>query len=123
MEREPKPWSKTLIPWEEVAGSIPTDHSPAGLEAYQFGFESPRIRSRPEFAAYALESFTPGRPMPEALLDLTGRIHKDFRFDSKVDQCPNHAGRSLQKTSRGVPGFRAPADCLSSVAAPLLLVT
>lgn len=83
MEREPKPWSKTLIPWEEVAGSIPTDLSPAGLEAYQFGFESPRIRSRPEFAAYALESFTPGRSMPEALLDLTGRIHKDFQFDSK----------------------------------------
>ncbi|HTF67752.1 MAG TPA: transglutaminase family protein, partial [Edaphobacter sp.] len=65
-------------------GSFANDHTPAGLEAYQFVFESPRIRIRPEFAAYALQSFTPGRPLAEALLDLTARIHKDFRFDSKV---------------------------------------
>ena len=70
--------------WEEVAASLPLDLTPAGLDAYQFAFESPRIRARPEFAAYALRSFTLGRPMPEALLDLTARIHSDFRFDSKV---------------------------------------
>jgi transglutaminase-like putative cysteine protease len=72
------------ISWEEAARSLSGDQSPAGLEAYQFGFESPRIRIRPEFAAYALESFRPGRPMQEALLDLTARIHQDFRFDAKV---------------------------------------
>ena len=72
------------IPWEEAARLLPNDHSPAGLEAYQFGFESPRIRVRPDFASYALQSFTPGRPMLDALLNLTARIHKDFRFDSKV---------------------------------------
>jgi transglutaminase-like putative cysteine protease len=83
MEGEPKPWPRVLTPWEEVAKSIPTDLSPGGLEAYQFSFESPRIRSRPEFAAYALQAFTPGRPLPEALLELTERIHKDFQFDSK----------------------------------------
>ena len=73
-----------LIPWEEVAHQLSRDHSPEGLEAYQFGFESPRIRTRPDFAAYAQESFTPGRPMPEALRDLTARIFHDFKFDSKV---------------------------------------
>jgi transglutaminase-like putative cysteine protease len=78
------PWPKQTPPWEEVARSLPDDHSPAGLEAYQFEFESPRIRVRPEFASYALQSFTPGRPFAEALLDLTARIHSDFRFDSKV---------------------------------------
>jgi transglutaminase-like putative cysteine protease len=76
--------SRPQIPWEEAAKSISNDYSPEGLDAYQFGFESPRIRMRPEFADYASESFTPGRPMAEALLDLTARIHKDFRFDSKV---------------------------------------
>jgi transglutaminase-like putative cysteine protease len=84
MEGNATSWPQPPIPWEEAAKSIPTDHSPAGLEAYQFGFESPRIRLRPEFASYALQSFTPRRPMPEALRDLTARIHKDFRFDSKV---------------------------------------
>ena len=77
------PWPQQSLPWEEAARLLPNDHSPAGLEAYQFGFESPRIRIRPEFASYALQSFTPGRPMLDALLDLNARIHKDFRFDSK----------------------------------------
>ncbi len=78
------PSPQQSLSWEEAARSIPNDHSPAGLEAYQFGFESPRIRLRPEFASYARQSFTPGRPMAEALLDLTARIHKDFQFDSRV---------------------------------------
>jgi transglutaminase-like putative cysteine protease len=77
-------WSRFEIPWEDVARSLPSDHSPEGLEAYQFRFESQRIRIQPEFASYALQSFTPGRSMPEALRDLTSRIHHDFRFDSKV---------------------------------------
>ena len=84
MEENATPWPQQSLPWEEAARLLPDDHSPAGLEAYQFGFESPRIRMRPEFASYALQSFTPGRPMLDALLDLTARIHKDFRFDSKV---------------------------------------
>lgn len=70
------------LSWEEAVRSLPEDHSPEGLEAYQFRFESPRIPLRPEFAAYALRSFTPGRSLREGLLDLTGRIHKDFRFHS-----------------------------------------
>ncbi len=77
-------WPQQSPSWEEAARSLPNDLSPAAIEAYQFGFESPRIRVRPEFAAYALESFTPGRPLAEGLLDLTARIHKDFRFDAKV---------------------------------------
>ena len=84
MDGNGTPWPQLALPWEEAVKVVPNDHSPAGLEAYQFGFESPRIRVRPEFASYALQSFTPLRPMPEALLDLTARIHKDFRFDSKA---------------------------------------
>lgn len=70
--------------WEEVVRTIPLDLSREGLEADQFVFESPRIRTKPEFAEYALQSFTPRRPMRDALLDLTARIHTDFKFDSKV---------------------------------------
>jgi len=72
------------VPWEEAVRLLPRDHSPEGLEAYQFRFESPRIPLRPEFAEYALQSFTPRRPLREGLLDLTDRIHKDFRFDAGV---------------------------------------
>jgi len=72
------------MPWEEAVQLVAQDQSPAALEAYQFRFESPRIRLRAEFASYAAHSFTPGRPMREALIDLTARIYKDFRFNSKV---------------------------------------
>ena len=84
VEGKAAPADKAQLSWEEVAKLVSHDCKSEGLDAYQFGFESPRIRTRPEFADYALQSFTPERPLPEALLDLTARIHKDFRFDSKV---------------------------------------
>jgi len=70
--------------WEEVARALPEDRSPAALDAYQFVFESPRVRPSQEFAAYAAQSFTPGRPLDDALVDLTARIHHDFLFDSRA---------------------------------------
>jgi transglutaminase-like putative cysteine protease len=74
--------SAAMIPWESVRDSMPEDQTSAGLDAYQFSFESPRIPLRPGFADYALESFTPRRPLHEALLELTARIHADFTFKS-----------------------------------------
>jgi transglutaminase-like putative cysteine protease len=90
-----------VVAWDEVAEALQGDLSPAGLEAYQFAFESPRIRMRQEFAAYALQSFTPGRAMAEALLDLTARIHADFRFDSGVTNVRTPAEEVFRKR-RGV---------------------
>ena len=78
------PNAQASLPWEESTRPLADDESPEGLDAHQYQFESPRIRIHPEFAAYALESFTPRRPMAEALLELTSRMHHDFRFDSKV---------------------------------------
>jgi transglutaminase-like putative cysteine protease len=71
-------------PWEEVVRLLPRDQSPAGLEAYEFSFESARIKIRSKFADYALQSFTPLRPLVDALLDLNSRIYHDFKFDKKV---------------------------------------
>jgi transglutaminase-like putative cysteine protease len=68
------------LPWEVAVDQVPDDHTPWGLDAYQFRFESPRIRLRRIFADYALESFTPLRPLREALLDFTARIHRDFDY-------------------------------------------
>ncbi len=72
------------LPWEESAEPLARDLSAEGLAAFQFQFESPRIRRKPEFAAYALGSFTPGRPLREALRELTARVYRDFVFDAEV---------------------------------------
>jgi transglutaminase-like putative cysteine protease len=77
-------WPKHSPAWDRVASSLSTDLNKAGLDAYQFVFESPRVRRGAEFLSYAAVSFTPGRPLAEALLDLTARIHNDFRYDSKA---------------------------------------
>ncbi len=95
------PWPQESLPWEEVARTLPKDHDPAALDAYQFKFESPRIRTKPEFAAYALESFTERRQFHEGLLDLTTRIHRDFCFDSKVTNVRTPVEEVFQKR-RGV---------------------
>ena len=70
--------------WEEVARAMPADRTSSGLEAYQFVFESARIRLSAELAEYAMLSFTPRREWNAAMLDLTHRIFQDFRFDSKA---------------------------------------
>jgi transglutaminase-like putative cysteine protease len=92
---------KQSLAWEEIVRGLPHDGSLASLEAYQFVFESPRIRPSAEFALYASQSFTPGRQFAEALLDLTARIHKDFRFDSKATSVRTPPEEVLRKR-RGV---------------------
>jgi transglutaminase-like putative cysteine protease len=77
-------WPERSPAWEKVVRMLPHDLTPEGLNAYQFVFESPRVRPNAEFARYARESFLPDRPLGDALLDLTGRIYRDFRFDSKA---------------------------------------
>jgi transglutaminase-like putative cysteine protease len=94
-------WPAAAPAWDEVVSGLPTDRSPSGLDAYQFIFESPRVRPSAEFAAYALPSFPKGRPITEALLDLTARIHKEFRFDSKATTVSTPSEEVLKKR-RGV---------------------
>jgi transglutaminase-like putative cysteine protease len=77
-------WPEPSPAWDDVVRSLRADLSLAGLDAYQFVFESPRVKPGAEFAAYASQSFSPARPLTEALRDFTARIYKDFRFDSKV---------------------------------------
>jgi transglutaminase-like putative cysteine protease len=96
-----RPWPKQSLAWEEVAKGLPHDSSWESLDAYQFVFESVRIRPSAEFAAYAAQSFKPGRQFTEALLDLTERIHKNFRFDSKATSVRTPPEEVLRKR-RGV---------------------
>jgi transglutaminase-like putative cysteine protease len=74
------PDPKTTMPWEEAREYLAAHESEAALEAYQFTFESPYIRVSDPVVEYAQASFPAGRPVLEAALDLTRRIHADFRY-------------------------------------------
>ncbi len=71
-------------PWEEVAASVRHARDDTGLAAFEMVWESPFVATGPEFAAYARGSFTPGRRLAEALLDLNARIHGEFRYDPEA---------------------------------------
>lgn len=67
--------------WESVRDLLRTDRRRDGLDAYQMTFESPYVALSEGLRAYAAPSFTPDRPILEAVRDLTRRIHADFTYD------------------------------------------
>jgi transglutaminase-like putative cysteine protease len=87
--------------WETVPQSLEGDHSAETLDAYQFVFDSQRVAASPELAAYARDSFPAGRPMLEAVRDLTRRIHEDFRFDTNATEVTTPVETFFEKR-RGV---------------------
>jgi transglutaminase-like putative cysteine protease len=70
------------MPWDRVFHHLEQDISAEGLATLQYAFDSPYARASADLAAYARESFPAGRPVLEAVLDLTRRIHRDFRYES-----------------------------------------
>jgi transglutaminase-like putative cysteine protease len=70
------------LPWELVFPQLERAPAPESLAALQFAFESPYVRGTGEVTAYASESFPHGRPVLEGALELTRRIHRDFRYES-----------------------------------------
>lgn len=74
--------------WEDVvallayhAGSTPT----AGiLEAARFRFESTYVRIKSVLADYALDCFTPRRPLVDAVFALMQKIHREFAYDPEA---------------------------------------
>jgi transglutaminase-like putative cysteine protease len=68
--------------WEFVRARCRADHSGAALEAHEFTYPSPLVPVENEYADFAASSFTKGRPVLEAVSELTHRIHEEFKFDS-----------------------------------------
>jgi transglutaminase-like putative cysteine protease len=74
---KPSDAPRTSPAWETVRDGLGDDP----LEPCEFSLDSPLIASTPALADYTAESFQKGRPLMEAVADLTGRIHRDFTFD------------------------------------------
>lgn len=69
------------VPWDGAPAALRSDHRAEVVDAYGYTFDSTYVKGSPDLAAYARPSFPPGRPLLEAALDLTARIHADFTFD------------------------------------------
>lgn len=80
------PIANTTPPWEKIVGSIADGSDPNWFHACRFLFDSSRVRQNAKFRDYAQGSFTKERPILESVLDLTSRIHRDFKYDTNATQ-------------------------------------
>ena len=120
----PTLWSSP--PWEVVRDQLRSSHDGAVLDAVPFLFASPYVTTCQRIAAFAADSFPPGRPLLDAAQALTARIKRDFKYQplsttlatssldvltSRVGVCQDFAHlqvaclRSLGLAARYVSGY------------------
>jgi transglutaminase-like putative cysteine protease len=66
--------------WEAVRERLRAYAGAAALEAFEMSFDSPLVPVSQPFIAYAAPSFRAGRPILDAVVELTHRIHEDFEY-------------------------------------------
>jgi transglutaminase-like putative cysteine protease len=71
------------LPWEQARQLLTKSDDDATLAAYEFIFDSPFVEAHPDLAAYARQSFLAGRPLTEAVQELSTRIYTDFKYKPK----------------------------------------
>ncbi len=79
----PPPDPTTTPPWEAVAAAARAG-GPGSWAAAEFAFPSPMGPADPAAGEFVTSSFPPGRPILQALLELNGRIRREFTFKSGV---------------------------------------
>jgi len=82
VELSAPPWISVkpaeTMPWEKVVDFLHSTKSSTDIRQYYL--ESNHVQFVDGISAYALKSFTPKRPIMEAMLDLNTRIFHDFTF-------------------------------------------
>ena len=68
-------------PWERAVDRLQDRGDGLMIDARIFTLPSPQVPFDEEARAFAALSFTQGRPILEATLDLMGRIHREFEYD------------------------------------------
>ena len=69
------------MPWDTVRRLLAQPQTDAVRDNRQYVLDSPHAAAAAELEAYASGSFTPGRPLLEAVHDLMARVHHEFTYD------------------------------------------
>ena len=101
MQPEEPPPTGLTPPWEVVRGEVRHASGEEAFRASEFIFASPLVKTGPAFAAYAAQSFQPGRTLLEAGMDLCHRIFTEFRYDKRATTIATPVDEVL-KTRGGV---------------------
>ncbi len=110
--------------WEDVATRLRSDRDETTLHAYEMAFESPFVPRGEPFADYARASFTAGRPLAKALLDLNARIHREFRYDPEATTLATPIAQVLEERHGVCQDFaHLMIGCLRSLGLPARYVS
>ena len=71
-------------PWVETRDALMAATDETLLHACQFAFDSPYSVADDEVLRYALKSFSAGRPVLDAAMELTSRIFEEFEYHGGV---------------------------------------
>jgi transglutaminase-like putative cysteine protease len=88
-------------PWESARDWARAAESPDARAAIDFVLPSPRIAVVPGALELATPSFAAGRPLFDAVRDLTRRIHEEFSYDTAATDVSTSVEEVLNK-GRGV---------------------
>lgn len=88
-------------PWEALAARLRYVARAPFDPAVEFALPSPYVPRLRELRAYATPSFTPGRPLAQAAIELMQRLHGDFRYESRSTEVDTPLQRVLEQ-KRGV---------------------
>ena len=88
-------------PWELARDEARGAASPDARAAIDFVLPSPRIAMAPGALELGAPSFSEGRPLFEAVRDLTRRIHHEFSYDTAATDVSTSVEEVLKK-GRGV---------------------
>jgi transglutaminase-like putative cysteine protease len=91
----------TTLDWEEAVQAIHNGRDRESLDACQYVFDSQYVERDPILSEYAAVSFPSGRPLLEAVLDLSRRVHTEFRFDPNAPTF-DRSVKELLKIKSGV---------------------
>src|SRR5262245_56927466 len=88
-------------PWEELRDAVRDEHTRDALAARELTFDSPHARPDAALVAFATPSFSPGRPLLDATLELTRRIQREFQYQPGSTDVATPPSEVL-RTRRGV---------------------
>lgn len=93
------PEPSSTPPWERARDAAIAEVGDG--HPIEFLYDSTKIAQSATFRDYALKSFTPGRPLLSALLDLVNRMYREFKFDPKATNTTTPIEEAFTK-KRGV---------------------
>ena len=110
--------------WEDIRDRVAEGKDADWLEVQEYSFDSPRIRCSPRLAEFAKPSFTQGRPIIDAAIDLTRRIHAEFKYDTSATNVDTPIEEAFDKRAGVCQDFaHVQIACLRSIGLPTRYVS